>query len=132
MEKIRILCVDDDQMALELMNAQLAPRGYEVFTASDGVAALHLMKEIRPDFALLDIMMQGMDGIETLAEILKIDPKVGVIMVTAVTDEKTARKAVKLGAFDYIVKPINFDYLEAGILAKHMMQIRKGGKDEKV
>ena len=132
MEKIRILCVDDDQMALELMNAQLAPRGYEGFTAPDGVAALHLMKEIRPDFALLDIMMQGMDGIETLAEILKIDPKVGVIMVTAVTDEKTARKAVKLGAFDYIVKPINFDYLEAGILAKHMMQRRKGGKDEKV
>jgi DNA-binding response OmpR family regulator len=119
----RILCVDDEPLVLKLMEAQLVPRGYEVFKAPNGATALKLVKEIRPQIVLLDIMMPGMSGIETLAEILKIDPKVGVIMVTAVVDDKIALQAVKLGAFDYVTKPINFDYLETAILVKYIMQI---------
>lgn len=120
---VRILCVDDEPLALKLMEAQLVPRGYDVFKAPDGVTALRMTKEIRPHIVLLDIMMPGMSGLETLAEILKIDPNVGVIMVTAVTDDDVARQAVQLGAFDYITKPINFDYLETSLLVKYIMQI---------
>jgi DNA-binding response OmpR family regulator len=119
----RILCVDDEPLVLKLMEAQLVPRGYEVFTAPNGATALRLVKEIRPHIVLLDIMMPGMNGIETLAEIQKIDPNVGVIMVTAVTDDEIAQQAVKLGAFDYVTKPINFDYLETALLVKYIMQI---------
>lgn len=119
----RILCVDDEPMILELMKAQLAPRGYGVFVAPNGPTALRLVKEIRPQIVLLDIMMPGMDGIEVLTEILKIDPNVGVIMVTAIADCETCQEAVKLGAYDYITKPIDFDYLETTILVKYVMQI---------
>ncbi|MFA6411626.1 MAG: response regulator [Syntrophales bacterium] len=119
----RILCVDDEPLVLKLMEAQLVPRGYEVFTASNGATALRLLKEIRPHIVLLDIMMPVMSGIETLAEIRKIDPNVGVIMVTAVTDDEIARQAIELGAFDYVTKPINFDYLETALLVKYIMQI---------
>lgn len=120
---LRILCIDDEPLLLKLMEAQLVPRGYEVFKAPSGVMALRLVKEIRPHIVLLDIMMPGMNGIETLAEIRKIDPNVGVIMVTAVMDDEIAQQAVKLGAFDYITKPINFEYLETAILVKYIMQI---------
>jgi DNA-binding response OmpR family regulator len=119
----RILCVDDEPILLKLMQVQLVPRGYEVFVAPDGATALRLVKEVRPQIILLDIMMPGMDGIETLTEILKIDPNVGVIMVTAVTDYETCQQAVKLGAYDYITKPIDFDYLETTILVKYNKQI---------
>jgi DNA-binding response OmpR family regulator len=120
---VRILCVDDEPLVLKLMEAQLVPRGYEVFKAPNGATAVRLVKEIRPHIVLLDIMMPGRSGIETLVEILKIDPNVGVIMVTAVTDDEIARQAVDLGAFDYVTKPINFDYLETALLVKYIMQI---------
>jgi len=119
----RILCVDDEPLVLKLMEAQLVPRGYEVFKAPDGATALRLLKEIRPHIVLLDIMMPGMNGIETLAEILKADPNVGVIMVTAVTDDEIARQAVEMGAYDYITKPIDFNYLETTLLIKYIMQV---------
>jgi len=120
---VRILCVDDEPLVLKLMEAQLVPRGYEVFKALNGATALRLVKEIRPHIVLLDIRMSGMDGIETLEEILKIDPNVGVIMVTAVTNDETCQQAIKLGAFDYVTKPIDFDYLETAILVKYIMEI---------
>jgi len=120
---VRILCVDDEPLVLKLMEAQLVPRGYEVFKALNGATALRLVKEIRPPIVLLDIRMSGMDGIETLEEILKIDPNVGVIMVTAVTNDETCQQAIKLGAFDYVTKPIDFDYLETAILVKYIMEI---------
>jgi len=119
----RILCVDDEPLVLKLMEAQLVPRGYEVFVAPNGATALRLVKEIRPQIVLLDVMMPGMGGIETLTEILRIDPNVGVIMVTAVTSCETCQQAVKLGAFDYVTKPIDFDYLETAIIVKYIMQI---------
>ena len=120
---VRILCVDDEPLVLKLMEAQLVPRGYEVFTAPNGATALRLVKEIRPHIVLLDVMMPGMDGMETLGEIRKIDPNVGVIMVTAVTDDEVARQAVQSGAYDYVTKPIDFDYLETSLLVKYIMQI---------
>jgi DNA-binding NtrC family response regulator len=77
-----------------------------------------LVKEIKPQLVLLDIMMPGISGIETLKLIKKIDPNIPVIMVTGVSDEATAKSAIDLGAYDYVKKPIDFDYLNASILTK--------------
>lgn len=119
----RILCVDDEPFFSTVIEAQLIPLGCEVFKAKNGATALRLVKEIRPHIVLLDIMMPGMNGLETLAEIRKIDPNVGVIMVTSIMDEEIARQALDAGAYDYVTKPINFDYLETTLLIKHIMQI---------
>jgi two-component system response regulator HydG len=56
--------------------------------------------------------MPGMDGLEVLKQIKEIDKSITVIMVTVLKDEKTAQKAIKLGAYDYVTKPLSFDYLE--------------------
>ena len=114
----RILVVDDEVEVVRLLKDFLTSKGYEVYTALNGAEALACVKEVKPDIVLLDIIMPGMGGIDTLKEIKKIDPTTAVIMVTAVIDEELANRAVKLGAFDYITKPINIDYLETCVLVK--------------
>ncbi|MDA8126626.1 MAG: response regulator [Deltaproteobacteria bacterium] len=114
----KILVVDDEVQVVQLLQEFLTLKGYEVYTALNGEAALEVVQEKHPDIVLLDIMMPGMGGIDTLKEIKKIDPTTAVIMVTAVIDEELANRAVKLGAFDYITKPINIDYLEKVVMVK--------------
>jgi DNA-binding response OmpR family regulator len=114
----RILVVDDEITIRNLLKEFLNRKGYDVYTASDGRAAIAEVKEIRPHIILLDIMMPGMGGMDTLKEIRKIDPGVGVIMVTAISDEELGKRAIALGACDYITKPLNFDYLETALMVK--------------
>jgi CheY-like chemotaxis protein len=114
----KILCVDDEPINLMIIEVNLVSEGYEVHKAYDGQSAIRMMKETQPDLVLLDIMMPGMSGIETLKELKRIDPETPVIMVTGVTDEAVAKSAIELGAFDYVTKPINFDYLNTAILMK--------------
>ena len=114
----RILVVDDEIIIRNLLKEFLSRKGYAVYTAPDGRAAIAEVKEIRPHIVLLDIMMPGMGGIDTLKEIRKIDPRVGVIMVTAIADEELGKRAIALGACDYITKPVNFDYLETVLMVK--------------
>jgi CheY-like chemotaxis protein len=114
----KILCVDDEPMNLMIIEVNLMAQGYEVHKANDGLSAIQMVKDISPQLVLLDIMMPGMDGIATLKEIKKIDPNVPVIMVTGVTDEGIAKNAVNDGAYDYVTKPIDFDYLNTTILIK--------------
>jgi DNA-binding response OmpR family regulator len=114
----KILVVDDEIEAVRLLQKFLTAKGYEVDTALNGTDALDKVKERKPDVVLLDIMMPGMGGIDTLKEIKKFDASIAVIMVTAVIDEELAARAVKLGAYDYITKPIDVDYLESYIGAR--------------
>jgi two-component system OmpR family response regulator len=116
----RILVVDDETTIRNLLKEFLSRKGYDVYTAPDGRTAIAEVKEIRPHIVLLDIMMPGMGGIDTLKEIRKIDPRVGVIMVTGISDEELGKRAIALGACDYITKPLNFDYLESALLVKMM------------
>jgi len=76
------------------------------------------VKKERPHIVLLDIRMPQMDGIECLRRIKEIDKEVGVIMITGYQDEEAARRAMKLGAYDYIVKPFNFKYLQDCLMVK--------------
>ena len=114
----KILVVDDEIAIRNLLKEFLTRKGYDVYTASDGRAAIAEVKEIRPHIVLLDIMMPGMGGIDTLKEIRRIDPKVGIIMVTAISDQHLGKRAMELGAFDYITNPLDFDYLETAVMVK--------------
>jgi DNA-binding response OmpR family regulator len=114
----RVLVVDDDPATVELLQEFLVGKGYEVSTAGDGAEALRKVKEERPHLLLLDIQMPKMDGLEVLRRLREIDKEVSVIMVTAANEEAIARQAMELGAFDYIVKPLDLPYLEQSLWYK--------------
>ena len=115
-----ILIVDDNKdMQFNLSNI-LKDEGYEVIAAGDGKRAIKEVKTKYPNLVLLDIRLPGMDGIEILEEIKKIDKDLAIIMLTAYVDVKDAVRAMKLGAFDYITKP--FDNEELVIVIKRALQ----------
>jgi DNA-binding response OmpR family regulator len=108
----RILVVDDIPENVRLLEAVLVPRGYEVLTANDGVAALELVESHHPDLILLDVMMPGLDGYGVCTELRANDDTavLPVIMVTSsIGQEKT--RAIEAGADDFIPKPFNHDEL---------------------
>ncbi len=115
---MRVLIVDDEPQIGVFLSEFLTDQGYEVFFADNGNDALTFVKRVRPHIVLLDVKMSGMDGLEALKCIKEIDPRTGVIMVTAMQEEETGRQALKLGAVDYITKPIDFEYLETSLLVK--------------
>ncbi len=114
----KILVVDDEIEVCNALKEFLSIKGYRVFTALNGKEALSVIAAKQPHVVLLDIIMPGMSGIETLEEIKKIAPRVGVVMITAVTDETLGNKALKLGADDFITKPVDLDYLETVLMVK--------------
>jgi len=113
----RIMVVDDEQAILSLLKHTLEPEGYEVVVAADGRSALALLQEHRPDLVLLDIMMPGLDGFQTL-DLIRQRSNVPVIMLTARGEVTTVRDALGLGADDYIRKPFHTRELLARIRAK--------------
>ncbi len=116
--KGKILVVDDDVMVRNFLERFLSKKSYQVDTAENGNQAIEIIKKERPHLVLLDIKMPAMNGIDVLKEIKKIDPSVGVIMITALQEEEIAQEAMRLGADDYICKPFDIDYLENSVLAK--------------
>jgi DNA-binding response OmpR family regulator len=114
----RILVVDDEPSAVELLTEFLTAKNHTVIGAVNGEEALRKVKEERPHLIFLDVMMPKMSGLEVLKKIREIDKEVGVIMVTAVHEEETGRQALKLGAFDFITKPIDLAYLERSLWHK--------------
>ncbi len=114
----RVLVVDDDPNVQEILREFLSAKGYEVITAGDGAEGLRRVKEERPHLILLDIQMPKMDGLEVLRHLRAIDKEVGVIMITGVNEQEIAKKAMELGAFDYIVKPLDLPYLEQSLWYK--------------
>jgi DNA-binding response OmpR family regulator len=108
----KILVVDDEPVIVNLLKRFLEKKSFEVMTASSGFEAMTKVKEEKPKIVILDIYMPGKSGLEVLKEIKEHDKDTGVIMVTAVTDEATGRNALDMGAFDYIIKPFDLDYLE--------------------
>jgi two-component system response regulator AtoC len=102
-----ILIVDDDKDMQSTLTEILKDEGYEVIAVGDGEHALKEVTRKVPNLVLLDIMLPGIDGLEILEGMRKIDKDLLIIMLTAYGDIKGAVKAVKLGAFDYITKPFN-------------------------
>lgn len=107
----RILVVDDEPDICEILSRFLTEQGYLVKIANNGKSAIEIAKEFSPHYILLDVIMPEMSGIETLREIREFDTQVTVVMITALHDLSVARDAIKIGATDYITKPIDLKYL---------------------
>ncbi|MEJ2655917.1 MAG: sigma-54 dependent transcriptional regulator [Desulfobacterales bacterium] len=104
-----ILIVDDEPSILKSLSGLLSDEGFGVITAANGYEALKIIDAESPDLILLDIWMPGIDGIETLKEIKKVNPHIQVIIISGHGSIETAVKATKLGAFDLIEKPLSID-----------------------
>lgn len=106
-----ILIVDDEPEHCLVVSQALQAAGYATEVAQDGPRALALSREKRFDLYLLDIRMQPMDGIQVLQTLRSLDPEIQVIMLSALGDVDVAVKCMKLGAYDFLSKPINLDEL---------------------
>lgn len=127
MEKDRILIVDDEEEIRKQLKWALAD-DYEVLEAPDKGSALNLVREKRPHLATLDISLDpsskdGCEGMELLGEALGIDPKLKVIMLTGNDNRELTLRAIKMGAYDYYVKPINLEELK--VIFKRALYIQK-------
>jgi len=107
-----ILIVDDEKNYLVILEALLAPEGYEIITEDNTVNALRLIREADLDLVITDMRMPGMNGMELLEEAKKIDPELPVIMMTAYGTIEKAVEAMKKRAYDYITKPFRNEELK--------------------
>jgi DNA-binding response OmpR family regulator len=111
----RILVVDDDPGVGAVLSEFFTGKGFEVVTAQGGLEALSRLERDRPDAILLDVRMPDLDGIEVLRRVREANPWVGVLMMSANDDVVAARETLALGAFDYVLKPFDFPYLERAV-----------------
>jgi two-component system chemotaxis response regulator CheY len=105
----KILVVDDAAFMRLRLAKLLAENNHEVLEAGNGVEALRVYQTKKPDAVFLDITMPEMDGIQTLIELRKIDPKAKIAMLTAIGNQSVVIQALKLGAKDYVIKPFDAD-----------------------
>jgi len=108
-----VLIVDDEKGVCDILKKILLQDGYNVRIATSGARALSVMKGKSADLVLLDINMPGMDGIETLRKLREFDKDAVVIILTAYGTLGTAREAMELGAYDYITKPFNAEFVKS-------------------
>lgn len=107
----RVLIVDDDPDSITILTSYLAHRGYRPEAATQGREALTLISHERPDIVLLDVWMPEIDGLRVLQHVRAAAPTLPVIMVTANSDARAVKKAKRLGAVDYLVKPVDLGSL---------------------
>lgn len=108
-----LLIVDDDDSIRWAMSRAFEKRGYAVTTASSVPAALELLQTFSPEYALVDLRMPGPSGLTLVARLKQADPNTRIVMLTGYASIATAVEAIKLGALDYLVKPVDADIVEA-------------------
>ncbi len=114
----KMLVVDDEIEICDFLKTFFEDRNYKVFTALNGETALKTIQQEKPSIVLLDIKMPGMDGIEVLKRIKTLHPATKVIMVTAIETRDKIDEATRLGADNYITKPLSLEYLETDVKDK--------------
>jgi DNA-binding NtrC family response regulator len=117
-DKTEVLVVDDEREFLSMFSKMLDLWGYAPLTAADGDKALEMVDQ-HPELGavLLDLRLPGKGGMEVLREIQKRNPRTGVIMLSGLADREVARQAIKLGAFDFVIKPPDFPTLQSTLIA---------------
>lgn len=111
MSDFRVLFVDDEVDFLDTLIKRMKKRRVDVSGVKSGAEALQWLADHTADVVVLDVRMPGMDGIEALREIKKRSPLVEIIMLTGHANLEVAREGMELGAFDYLMKPIDIDEL---------------------
>ena len=126
----RILIVDDEERFRLTLSKRLAERGLEVgATVGTGMEALQEIREKAYDVVVLDVKMPGMDGIQTLREIKKINPPIEVILLTGHASVDSAVDGMRLGAYDYLMKPCEIEVLLEKINGAYEI---KAGRDDRI
>lgn len=111
-----VLLVDDLRFIKLIEKKVLEESGHQIIgDANDGLEAIKLYKELKPDIVIMDITMPNVNGIEALKKILEFEPKAKVIMCSALSHEKALYKAIKAGACEYIIKPFTTHRLVSSI-----------------
>ena len=111
-ERFRVLVIDDDPGIREYLEAAVSRQGYEVLAARDGEDALENLDHFRPDIVTLDVILPGMDGLETLRRLKQRMPEVPVVMLSGHGQARTIVEAMRLGACDFLRKPFESEELE--------------------
>ncbi len=119
MSKPKILLVDDETRFRTTVSKRLAERGQDVTAVGSGLEAIESVKQTPFDIVVLDVKMPGLNGLETLTELKKIRPELAVIMLTGHASVDSSIEGLKLGAFDYILKPCDIEELLGKIEAAH-------------
>ncbi|HIG83271.1 MAG TPA: response regulator transcription factor [Verrucomicrobia bacterium] len=114
---MRVLIAEDDQHTRDGLSEIFDAEGYKVYAASDGVEALQLFAKFNPDVVCLDVMMPGASGYDVCREIRSIDPEVGILFISAKSEEIDKVLGLELGADDFIVKPFGLKEVVARIRA---------------
>jgi DNA-binding response OmpR family regulator len=111
MDNLKVCIVDDEVEFVTTLAERLQLRGFEAQIATDGENALHLIETDPPHVVVLDVMMPGMGGLEVLQRIKELNPQIPVILLTGHGATKEGMEGMRLGAFDYLMKPLSIDDL---------------------
>jgi len=114
-EPTTILVVDDEDGIRQALDRFLTRQGYRVAQAPDAAAALAAIDSAHPQGMLCDIRMPNMSGVELVPKALAADTDLAIIMLTAIDEPRTAIECLKLGAYDYLIKPVDLDELEVSL-----------------
>ncbi|HMK36921.1 MAG TPA: response regulator [Desulfomonilaceae bacterium] len=115
--QIKLLLVDDEEAYVKALSKRLVRRNFAVSAAFSGIQGIQALREQDFDVVVLDLKMEDMDGIEVLRIFKKMSPDVSVIMLTGHGSEQAAREGIESGAFDYLMKPCEFEELVEKITA---------------
>jgi putative two-component system response regulator len=122
-DRTTVLVVDDEDGIRQALTRFLSRLGYHVEAASNAVEALQQLSAHRPQAMLCDIRMPDTSGVELLAKVLAEDPDLAVLMLTAIDEPRTAIECLKLGAYDYLIKPVDLEELELSL--QHALRQRQ-------
>jgi len=111
MDELKILLVDDEQEFVTTLAERLEIRNMNVSVAMDGETALRIVQKELPQVIVLDVLMPGLNGLDVLERIKSIDSKIQVILLSGHGSTKDGITGLKLGAFDFLIKPIDIDEL---------------------
>ncbi|MCK5541904.1 MAG: response regulator [Desulfobacterales bacterium] len=111
MDNINILLIDDESEFVETLAERLELRGYVSKTAGDGESGIGMLANESFDVAILDLMMPGLNGLETLKQIKAIDKTLPVILLTGHGSTRDGMEGMRIGAFDFLMKPLDIDEL---------------------
>jgi two-component system response regulator AtoC len=126
MLKGKVLIIDDEKLVRWSLQQKLSKEGYEVESAPTGEEGLNLLREDGYELVLLDLRLPGMDGVQTLREIKKLEREIGVVMLTADTGLAQAVECVRLGAHNYLTKPFEFEQVKVALeKAREDLKLRR-------
>jgi two-component system response regulator RegA len=112
----RVLLIDDDAVFTAVLARALAARGFDVRTAADGAGALAMVREQAPEFAVLDLKLGAENGLALIPQLLEVQPRLRILLLTGYASIATAVEAIKRGAHDYLAKPVDADQVAQALL----------------